>query len=618
MCGIVGFVDFGISSSKEILSTMCGTLSHRGPDFEGLFWDQPENCQVGLGHRRLSIIDLTDSANQPMVYKNRVIVFNGEIYNYAEIREELKGLGRKFSTKSDTEVILQSFDEWGQEAVKKFIGMFAFLLYDLENQELYTVRDRAGVKPLHVYSEGNILMWASELKAFHRHPLFKKELNLESVKAFLQLGYVPSPASIFVNVTKQQPGTICKYKLREGTHEVFRYWDVNSFYQQRDLKTSYEEAKEEVRRLLISACHYRMIADVPVGIFLSGGFDSTLVASLLQSENGKRIKTFTIGVKDSPINEAEYAKQIAKHLDTEHTELYLSEKEMFDQLENFSYFYDEPFGDSSAIPTMAVSQMASREVKVVLSADGGDEVDAGYNRYDKIGQLNRIKKIRKIPFIRTAIKAMVRNPYDQSRLLQLIENPDVITLAMTLDNPYYQGEADQFFIRNVGDTSANIDAGLEKIADALPKILSYDYQNYFRNDILVKVDRATMRYSIEGREPLIDHRLLEFLAPLPDHFKIREGVKKFMFRDIVYDYIPKELMDRPKMGFAAPVDTWLHSALKERIDYYFSKSFIERQGIFSFEAMDTLKKRYYAGKEKYTIKIWYFFIFQMWWERWMG
>lgn len=616
MCGITGFIDYSKRSSTDILKKMTDVIQHRGPDSGDYFFEEHAGFQIGLGHRRLSIIDLHAAANQPMLFKHWVIVFNGEIYNFAQIRTELEKKGRLFSTKSDTEVILQSFDEWGEKAVDRFIGMFAFMLYDRRTKKVFTVRDRTGIKPLHIYQSENLLMWASEIKSFHQHPFFKKELDLESVKSFVQLGYVPSPYSIFKNVKKQKPGTVIQHQIEVKESFENEYWNVNTFYSKPERKIEYEDAKTELKDLLVSACQYRMVSDVPVGVFLSGGYDSALVSSILQSGSSQKIKTFTIGVHDTALNEARFAKEISGILGTDHTEIYLSENEMFEQLEDFAFYFDEPFGDSSAIPTMLVSKAAKEEVTVALSADGGDELFAGYNRYDHLPRLALLKKISKIPFAKEVLPQFIRDPYNRERLSDLLKSPDAITLANTLNNPYYKDEINNLFRRSFRD-SQQVSVPKNKLADSLKSMLAYDYETYLLNDILVKVDRATMRYSLEGREPLLDHRLVEFAANLPNDFKIRNGVKKYILKDIVHEYLPKEMMERPKMGFAAPVDSWLKNNLKDKLNYYLSETYINQQNIFSYEAVRKIKDDFLQNKNKYALKLWYILVFQMWYDKWM-
>jgi len=615
MCGLAGFIDFRKRSSAEILTKMTDVITHRGPDSGNGFFEEHESFQIGLGHRRLSIIDLHEAANQPMFFKDWIIIFNGEIYNFSEIKAELEGLGRFFTTQSDTEVIVQAFDEWGETAVNRFIGMFAFILYNRTQNKVFTVRDRTGIKPLHIYQNDEILMWASEIKSFHEHPAFKKILDMESVKSFIQLGYVPSPHSIFKNITKQKPGTILHYDIGNRDWKETEYWNVNDYYLQPESKLTYPEAKSQLKDLLVSACNYRMVADVPVGVFLSGGYDSALVSSVLQSGSSNKIKTFTIGVNDPAINEAQFAKEISERLGTEHTEIYLSESEMFDQLEDFAFYFDEPFGDSSAIPTMLVSQVARQHVTVALSADGGDELFAGYNRYAHLSRLEKIKKLSKLPFTKSLLPKLITDPYQRERILSLLQRPTAVTLAQTLNNPYYKEEINNLFLYDIEDTIHS--SNDEKISGGLKTMLAYDYETYLLNDILVKVDRSTMRYSLEGREPLLDHRLVEFAANLPDDFKIKDGVSKYILKDIVHEYLPKEMMERPKMGFAAPVDTWLRTNMKEKLQYYLSDTFIKEQNIFQYSAIKKIKDDFLEKRNKYALKLWYILVFQMWYDKWM-
>lgn len=614
MCGLAGFIDFRKRSSAEILTRMTDVITHRGPDSGNGFFEEHESFQIGLGHRRLSIIDLHEAANQPMFFKDWIIIFNGEIYNFSEIKAELEGLGRFFTTQSDTEVIVQAFDEWGETAVNRFIGMFAFILYNRTQNKIFTIRDRTGIKPFHIYQNDEILMWASEIKSFHQHPGFTKILDMESVKSYIQLGYVPSPHCIFKNVTKQKPGTIVTFDILKRKSTETEYWNVNDFYCQPESKLTYPEAKSQLKDLLVSACNYRMVADVPVGVFLSGGYDSALVSSVLQSGSSNKIKTFTIGVNDPAINEAQFAKEISERLGTEHTEVYLSESEMFDQLEDFAFYFDEPFGDSSAIPTMLVSKVARQHVTVALSADGGDELFAGYNRYAHLSRLEKIKKLSKLPFAKNLLPKLISDPYQRERIASLLQRPNAITLAKTLNNPYYEQEVDNLFLSDIEDTA---DDNVVTFSDGLKSMLAYDYETYLLNDILVKVDRSTMRYSLEGREPLLDHRLVEFAANLPDDFKIKDGVNKYILKDIVHDFLPKEMMERPKMGFAAPVDTWLRTNLKDQLNFYLSETYIKEQNIFAYTAVSKIKNDFVENRNKYALKLWYILVFQMWYDKWM-
>ena len=359
MCGIAGFIDFNKTSSQELLDKITNTLIHRGPDAFGTnFFNNPK-AHVGLGHRRLSIIDLSQLGIQPMQYQHLWISFNGEIYNYAEIKKELELLNHSFKSNSDTEVILHAFAQWGINCVHKFIGMFAFVIYDTVKEEIYCMRDRAGVKPFFYYWHNDLFLFASELKAFHQHPNFKKEINRDAVAAFIQFGNVPTPHCIFNNCYKLEAGCYLKFNIQHSTFNITKYWNVYDAYNKPKLNISFEEAKTETEKIITSAVDYRMVADVPVGVFLSGGYDSACVTALLQKSNSQKLKTFTIAVPDIGLNEAPYAKQVANHLNTEHYEFECTQKEAIELIKELPYYYDEPFADSSAIPTTLVSKIAN-------------------------------------------------------------------------------------------------------------------------------------------------------------------------------------------------------------------------------------------------------------------
>jgi asparagine synthase (glutamine-hydrolysing) len=407
MCGITGFVDLNRASSAGILTRMSDILRHRGPDGSGDKFFDTEKNQIGLAHRRLSIIDLSERGKQPMQFANLYITFNGEIYNFREIRSELEKQNHSFQSDSDTEVILHAYAEWGPDCVKKFIGMFAFVIYDTAKNEIVLIRDRAGVKPLFWYANNNLFLFASELKAFHQHPGFKKELDLNAVAAFMQFGNVPSPHCIFKNCFKLKPGHFLRLDLSNLKAESTCYWSVyQDAYNQAKIDLPFDEAKKDTEALLSSAFNYRMVADVPVGVFLSGGYDSVCVTSLLQKERSAKIKTFTISVPDIGLDESKYAKEIAAHLGTDHHEFRCTEKEVFEILKNLPFFYDEPFADSSAIPTTLVSQAARGHVTVALSGDGGDESFAGYNRYDYMMKHGKLLKQIPSPIRNTAASLM--------------------------------------------------------------------------------------------------------------------------------------------------------------------------------------------------------------------
>ena len=383
MCGIAGFCDFKNTLSEEVLSNMTRTLAHRGPDSEGYKVINESNFRLGLGHRRLSILDLSEKGNQPFVRHGISIVFNGEIYNFKEIRQELTQIGYTFDSDTDTEVIIAAYKAWGMDSIKKFIGMFAYALYDQALSALFLVKDRVGVKPLYYYFDNQTFLFASELKAFHQNPAFKKEIDYDALALYLQYSYIPTPYCIFKNTHKIRPGHYLKFNLANKSFQEIKYWDVNDAYNHPKLSISFEEAVEETDRLLTSAFNYRMVADVPVGVFLSGGYDSSAVTSILQKNRTEKIKTFTIGFHEAKFNEATEAKKIAEYLATDHTEYYCTAQDAINVFHQLPSVYDEPFADNSVVPTILVSQLARKSVTVALSGDGGDEIFAGYNKFSQ-------------------------------------------------------------------------------------------------------------------------------------------------------------------------------------------------------------------------------------------
>jgi asparagine synthase (glutamine-hydrolysing) len=634
MCGISGFIDFKSKSSEFILDEMNSSLYHRGPDASSHQFFQLNSTQIGLAHRRLSIIDLSDSGKQPMQFEHLWITFNGEIYNYNEIKTELISLNHQFKGHSDTEVILHAFSQWGISCMEKFIGMFAFVIYDSKSEEIYCVRDRAGIKPFFYYWNNGLFLFASELKAFHKHPRFKKDINLDAVAAFMQFGNVPAPHCIFNDCYKLKPGHYLNLSLRTSSFVIQKYWDVYDSYNKPKLSISFQEAKVETEKILKSAFDYRMVSDVPVGVFLSGGYDSACVTALLQKDRTEKLKTFTIAVPDIGLNEAPYAKDVSKHLGTEHYEYECSQKEALNLIDDLPFYYDEPFADSSAIPTTLVCKIAKQQVTVALSADAGDEIFAGYNRYDylmKYGKrLNQFPSLfrkgtaglmnvisaNKIPILKN--KYNFYNRYE--KLKGLLKDPSAKNMMLNLSRQFDENEINSLMKSKILplETAYLSDELSEKCYSPLAYMMAIDYQTYLVDDILQKVDRASMTVSLEGREPFLDHRVIEWAAQLPDHYKYYRGSKKHIIKEIVHQYIPKELMDRPKMGFAIPIENWLTIDLKDKVFYYLDDQKIKTQGIFEISAVRKLKDDFYSGKKEYAVKIWYLLMFQMWYEKWMN
>jgi asparagine synthase (glutamine-hydrolysing) len=634
MCGIAGFIDFKNNSSGTILESMTASLQHRGPDGCDHQLFQLTNSQVGLGHRRLSIIDLSESGRQPMQWQHLWITFNGEIYNHSEIRDELVLLNHQFKSHSDTEVILHAFEQWGVKCVDKFIGMFAFVIYDMKNNEVICVRDRAGVKPFFYYWRDGLFLFSSELKSFHKHPQFTKEICLDAVASFMQFGNVPTPHCIFNDCFKLKPGHYLRFSLLSSDFSIQKYWDVYDAYNKPKLDISFSEAKEETEKILKSAFNYRMVSDVPVGVFLSGGYDSACVTALLQTGKADKLKTFTIGVPDIGLNEAPYAKDVAKHLGTEHYEYECTQKEALDLIDDLPYFYDEPFADSSAIPTTLVCKMAKQQVTVALSADAGDEIFAGYNRYDYLmkygNKLNQLPAFLKkgLSGLMDAVPAdnipVLNNRYNfhnrYEKIKGLLKDSSPKNVMLSLSRQFDDREILKIFKNKIFSlpTAYLSDELNPEFYSPLAYMMAVDYQTYLVDDILQKVDRASMCSGLEGREPFLDHRVIEWAAQLPDHYKYNKGIKKYIIKDIVHQYIPKALMDRPKMGFAIPVEKWLMSDLKGKVQYYLQDEKIIEQGIFDILFVQKLKDDFYSGKKEYAVKIWYLLMFQMWYEKWMN
>jgi asparagine synthase (glutamine-hydrolysing) len=512
--------------------------------------------------------------------------------------------------------------------------MYAFVIYDAEHEQVFCTRDRAGVKPFFYYFKDGLFLFASELKSFHQHPEFRKKLNHDAVAAFMQYGNVPTPHCIFEDCFKLKPGHTLLIDLKNKSLKSEQYWNVYSAYNKPKVAISFEEAKNETEKILHSACEYRMVADVPVGVFLSGGYDSACVTSLLQKDRTEKLKTFTIAVPDIGLNEAPYAKDVAKHLGTDHTEIACTQKEATDLIADLPFYYDEPFADSSAIPTTLVSIMARKHVTVALSADAGDEVFAGYNRYDYLMRYG--KKIERIPsfarkgaaFLMDKVPSdnipVLKNKYNfhnrYEKLKGILRNPSSEQIMLSLSQQYTDEQLKDVLCDTTINTlqTAYTSKELKKeFSSPLSYMMAIDYQTYLVDDILQKVDRATMTASLEGREPFLDHRVIELAATLPDDYKYHNGEKKYIVKEIVHQYIPKSLMDRPKMGFAIPIANWMMNDLRELVESYTNEETIRTQGIFRWEFVDKLKRDFYNGKKELDMKLWYLLMFQMWYARWM-
>lgn len=635
MCRIAAIIDFNAKVSYDIGSTinnMKDSMQAGGPDDDGIFIEQTENFTLALGHRRLSIIDLSKCGHQPMfsTNKNVSIIYNGEIYNYQEIRNELIKRGNTFSTNSDTEVIIQAYENWGISALNKFIGMFAFLLFDKKEKKIFAVRDRTGIKPLYYYHYNNIILFGSELKSFHCHPEFKKEIDMVALALYFQFTYIPAPYSIFKNTSKVLPGHYLSIDLEKKTISDHTYWNAADVYEQASpVNYSVAEIIQQTESLLTSACNYRLVSDVPVGVFLSGGYDSSLVTALLQKDKTAKIKTYSIGFNEENFNEAPYAKKVAEHLGTDHTEYYCTQKDALEIIPQLTEIYDEPFADVSSIATTLISKIARHSVKVALSADGGDELFGGYKKYST---LINIKNKRQLlpgllhtpagkflgainPEFLSSTSPLIKKTNKLSKILQA---NNMAEMLYWFDSSYTPEELRKLINKTVQGVSQRFNVYSNFVCqDEINAMLAKDYITYLPDDILVKVDRATMSVGLEGREPLLDHRLLEWMAKIPGDIKIKNGVKKYILKEIVHKYIPKSIMDRNKMGFGVPLMVWFKNDLKEYFNTYLSRDVLQKHNLLNYEVIEKKKKAYFNGNDRVTSDLWALLIFQMWYERWM-
>ncbi|MEM6631022.1 MAG: asparagine synthase (glutamine-hydrolyzing) [Bacteroidota bacterium] len=635
MCRIVGFWDYQSTNRYDqqmVLESMRDTMAYGGPDAAGIFQDDP----VFLGHRRLSILDLSAAGNQPLEFQDHVIIFNGEVYNYVEIREKLRQTGISFRTNTDTEVILKAFIHWGPEAVESFRGMFAFAIWEKRNQKLYLFRDRMGVKPLFWYWKDGLFMFASELKAFHEHPNFDKSIDQEAVNLYLQQGYIPSPKSIFSHVRKVLPGSFLTLSS-EGDIESHTYWDCTDYYPTTPATRSEEEILWKLETLLTESFQLRMVSDVPVGVFLSGGTDSSLVTAILQKNSTTPLNTFTIGFEDPAYNEAEHAKQIAAYLGTNHTELYCTEADFTAHVDELADFFDEPMADDAAIPTHLVSKLARQSVKVSLSADGGDELFGGYSKY--LFTKNVFPKLRNVPRSLSHVGHKLLKPLSPEWVEGFAKNLPVLKNYTNIGTKFpklvnaLEANSERELFHNISTNILPADlANLhpypihrydkeipirEQFLVSLMGII--DLQTYLEGAIMPKVDRASMQVALEGREPFLDQHIVEFALSLEDDFKIRGKSGKYILKQLLHTYIPAEIIDRPKQGFVVPINRWLKSSYaKELVELQENKSFHDAFQLDA-SALKHLIEDFMGNKGGVSSQfMWTLFVLYRWYLRWLA
>jgi asparagine synthase (glutamine-hydrolysing) len=648
MCGFTGFLSsmaFGEDKYKNTLLKMANTVIHRGPDDSGIWCD---SAGIGFAHRRLSIVDLSHAGHQPMhaASGRYVMIFNGEIYNHLTLRTELEHGGNAPSWRghSDTETLLASFDVWGIEAtVKKSIGMFAFAVWDKQTRQLTLGRDRLGEKPLYYGWQGQgeqaVFLFGSELKALRAHPIFEDSINRGALSLQLRHNYIPAPYSIYRGIAKLRPGCLLTVSLQQREVKEYPYWSAIQTAGAGIAKLftgDAEQVIEQLEILLKSAVQQQMMADVPLGAFLSGGIDSSLMVALMQLQSAQPVKTFTIGFHENSYNEAVHAKAVARHLGTEHTELYVTAKQAMAVIPHLSSLYDEPFSDSSQIPTFLVSQLAKQQVTVSLSGDAGDELFCGYNRYTMTANYWQKIALLPMPLRQLLAKGICSvSPDAWNRLTACMPLSDS-TCPVNVGDKLHKGaavltsktvnELYAHFITHWSDSAAVVvdgslpttlidDTGDLNDLDAIQRMMLLDSMSYLPDDILVKVDRAAMGVSLETRVPFLDHRVFEFAWQLPQSMKLRNGQSKWALRQILYKYVPQKLMDRPKMGFSVPIGDWLRHDLRDWAENLLDETRLRNEGFFHPCSIRKKWQEHLSGQRNWQYHLWDILMFQAWLEQ---
>lgn len=647
MCGLAGFFEGGSFSSptniESCLKAMTDSIAHRGPDSDGYWYDADK--KIALGHRRLAILDLSDAGHQPMRSDNGryIVAFNGEIYNHLEIRSEIEELDSKVTWKghSDTETLLKAIQVFGWDAaLSKLIGMFAIALWDNTEKQLLIARDRFGEKPLYYGWQNDTFLFGSELKAITKHPAFEKIIEKEAVAILLKHGYIATPYSIWKDIYKLPAAHYLKIDKSSSEPELVCYWsfkDIVEQAQQNRLEVSNHQTLEELEMLLTKSIERQMISDVPLGALLSGGIDSSLVVALMQKVSSIPVKTFSIGFDDPKFDESKHAEAVANHLGTEHTTLIMTPNDMLELVPEISKIYDEPFADSSQLPTTIVSRLAKEHVTVALSGDAGDEIFGGYNRYFLAPKVWNIYRMFPSPAKKLMLKsAFILKPnqwdaifgnvfkkggiaffgdklYKLAQRLEGVNSFDDLYLSLVTEKHHlskilkFQRTKQPLYMLNDKDQWPSLDNNIERM-------MALDTLTYLTDDILVKVDRASMSSSLELRAPFLGHNIVEYAWRLPLNKKVRNGKGKWVLRDILDKYVPKSIIDRPKQGFGIPLDDWLRGPLCQWAETLLFSPHLQEHNIFDVDELRSYWKEHLDGRRQLGSSLWSILMFQAWYQ----
>jgi len=618
MCGIAGIVNFKEEADIKRIKSMCDCMQRRGPDAEGIYIKD----NIALGHRRLSVIDI-ESGNQPMFSDdgNIVIVFNGEIYNFKKLRNELESLSQKFSTKSDTEVIIKGYEVFGLEGLlEKIEGMYAFALYDKNKKELYVVRDKFGEKPLFYSIDNSRIIFASELKALENQ--IEKKIDQVGLNFFLSLSYIPAPHTIYENVKKLKQGCYLKISVN-GKISIHQYYNLARRIKGKDKITDFETAKNKIKKLLYESVADRMVSDVPLGAFLSGGVDSSIISVIMSEISGIPVNTFSIGFIQKEYDESERAKLVADKIKSNHTVHFLDYKDVITLIDEIILYYDEPFGDSSAIPSYYVAKLAREKVTVVLTGDCADELFGGYEKYLAHWYSEKFKKLP------TALKSIFKSivyftPHTGitnsilRRVKKVISNSSLSDFDLHFEYMCLGFNDDErkklLHLNNYKEIKPVLENVFKSYDsdDILEKELYTDVNIVLEGDMLTKVDRVCMMNSLESRAPFLDSKLVETVFLMPSKFKINGKEKKFILKETFKDILPGETVNYRKKGFGVPVDYWFKNQLKTNLEEVINKNFIESQGLFNFSYIEKLFSEHMTGEENHKGKLWNLYVFQKW------